>query len=119
MPEANEIYWSDNEEDWRAESLCELLNGNDNLKAGDSVWFGKAIAPSPLAFISADRIVEQMGEMAYEEYGEHADDYPIVVAAAKDALDAFLSKWVTDNCPAHFFRITEVTEHILTAEEVS
>jgi hypothetical protein len=119
MPEVNEIYWSENEEDWHAESLCELLNGNDNLKAGDSVWFGKAANPSPLAFISADRIIEQMGEMACEEYGEHADDYPIVVAAAKDALDAFLSKWVTDNCPAHFFRITEVTEHILTAEEVS
>lgn len=118
MTTENPTYWSDNEEDWKCDCLSDLLAGNDELKAGDTVYFGTGVTPPATAFISADGVLEMMGERAYDNFGEHAEDFPCVTAEAKAELEAMLSDWVNRHCHPAFYRITDVTEYVLTEEDI-
>ena len=118
MTTENPTYWSDNEEDWNCCCLSDLLDGNDELKAGDTVYFGTVVTPPATAFISADDVLEMMGERAYDNFGEHAKDFPCVTAEAKAELEAMLSDWVNRHCHTTFCRITDVTEYVLTEEDI-
>lgn len=118
MTTENPTYWSDNEEDWNCDCLSDLLAGNDELKEGDTVYFGTAATPPATAFINATDVIEMMGERAYDEFGEHAEDFPSMTAEAKAELEALLSDWVARHCHTTFYRITDVTEYVLTAEDI-
>lgn len=118
MATENPTYWSDNEEDWNCDCLSDLLAGNDELKAGDTVYFGTGVTPPATAFISADDVLEMMGERAYDDFGEHAEDFPCVTPEAKAELAAILSGWVDRHCHPTLYRITDVTEYVLTEEDI-
>lgn len=118
MTTENPTYWSDNEEDWNCDCLSDLLAGNDELKAGDTVYFGTGVTPPATAFINASDVIEMMGERAYDDFGEHAEDFPCVTVEAKEELEAMLSDWVGRHCHPTFYRITDVTEYVLTEEDI-
>ncbi|WP_222833265.1 hypothetical protein [Pseudomonas sp. SC3(2021)] len=78
----HEDTWSANDEMFNCDSLNELLNENDNLAVGD--------------------IIEMLGERAYDDVGEVAEDWPDVSAEARQELDAILGAWVSKHCAATF-----------------
>ena len=99
------------------ESLEELL-GCADVEAGATVYFGEAIEPRT-HWVDADEVIERIGIRAYDEHGEHAEDYPEVSDEAKAELDAFLTQWQATHCRANFWVVTNVQPHTVTAEELA
>ena len=77
-----EYVWSDNEDNWY-ESLEDLIDMMD-LQEGDFVYKGEKITPSSKEFINTDSIIEQIQCSAYDNYGEHAEDYLLEVTEERE-----------------------------------
>lgn len=110
--------WSADEECFNAETLGDLLDGNDELEAGHTVWVGDALPPDAASYIDADSVIEQMGERAMDDCGECAEDYPDVTAEARRELDDALKAWARKHCTPRFWQVRNVREYVLTAEDV-
>lgn len=98
----HEDTWSANDEMFNCDNLNELLNENDNLAAGDIVWKGEKFPVKIAAYVDAGDIIEMLGERAYDDVGEVAEDWPDVSAEARQELDAILGAWVSKHCAATF-----------------
>lgn len=68
--------------------------------------------------IDAGDIIESISDRAWDLVGEIADDFPNVSKEAKQELQNFLDKWLTDNCTPHFYQVTKVEMVILNREDV-
>lgn len=109
--------WSADEEDFNSTSLGALLDNNDHLVVGSTVWSGEAAKPELSELCSAQDVIETMADRASDIAGEHADDYPDVSAEAKAKLDALLCAWIAEHCPPSFYTVTNVQPHTLTADD--
>ena len=56
-----------------------------------------------------ERLVEEMGENAYEECGDAAEDWPDVTDAAKIKLRKFIEVWMVEHAPCSFYMIDSDT----------
>lgn len=110
--------WSTDEETYNYDSLGELLDCND-LVAGDTVYMGHAVNHDPTSWFDADHVIEAIGEAAYGEAGEHAEDYPDVTPEAKAELQTFLDAWINKRCTPAFYAIENSREYVLTDEDVA
>lgn len=122
MGNDKEIAWSTNQEDFNHQSLGEALESLDNdgdLTEGRIIWFGECVRPDPTKYICAADILETIGNAAYDDGGEHAEDYPTVSNQAEAKLDAFLSAWLTKHCQPNFWMVENVKEYIVTAADVA
>jgi hypothetical protein len=112
--------WSVDECDFEYETLGDLLDSNDELGVGDVVYVGTPVRHAPSTFIDdADNIIERMGERAYDEHGEFADDYPDVTDEAKAELTAFLVAWADKHCDVRFYGVEDIREYAITAEDLA
>lgn len=122
MPEelktADEV-WSANDEMFNCDSLDELLNENDELEVGATVWKGDKIPVDITGYVDAGDIIEMLGERAYDDVGEVAEEWPDVSAEARKELDALLGAWVSKHCTATFYRVRNVVEYKLTAKDLA
>ncbi|WP_186382210.1 hypothetical protein [Pseudomonas aeruginosa] len=64
--------WAANDEDFNCVSLADLLNENEDLKPGDTVYRAQAIKPDPTGYMHARDVIELLGERAWDDGGEHA-----------------------------------------------
>lgn len=112
--------WSVDAEVFNYDSLEELLGAEGHLQAGDVVYRGVASRPAPanLARRSAGIVIEHIGELAYEEFGELADEYPRVNDEAEAELQGLIEQWATKHCPIEFFVINQPIPYILSAWEI-
>lgn len=110
--------WSVDEENFRYDSLQDLLDSNDELQAGDVVYVGNAKHPKPEQLCDADDIIEMMKDRAWDIVGEYAEDYPEVSDEAHKELDDFIKSWIMKHCPPDFYTVTDVREYILTKEDL-
>ena len=120
MPEQKRIpdeTWSANEELFNCDSLGELLDENDDLEVGATVWKGEKFPINTAGYVDASDIIEMLGERAYDDVGEFAEDWPDVPDEARQELDALLSEWISKHCTATFYRVRNVVEYKLTAED--
>lgn len=115
-PEAQEC-WSTDEENFNATELCQLLDENDHLKAGDTVWVGEAVRPDPKRLFNTDWLLENMGEAAYDIAGEHADDYPDVSKEDVKELEALVTGWIKRACPPSFWTVENVKPYVLSHDD--
>ncbi len=60
-----------------------------------------------------------LGERAYDDVGEFAEDWPDVPDEARQELDELLSAWISKHCTATFYRVRNVIEYQITAEELA
>lgn len=111
--------WSANDEMFNCDSLGELLNENDELELGDKVWRGDKFPVDITGYVDASDIIEMLGERAYDDVGEVAEDWPDVSAEARLELDALLGAWVSKHCTATFYRVRNIVEYKLTAEDLA
>jgi hypothetical protein len=109
--------WSANQEDFIYETLGDLLDANDELEAGSTVYVGEAESPSYKQLCSADDVIEMMGERAYDVGGEWAEDFPDVTKEAVQELDALLLAWMQKHCHINFWTVNNVKPYVLTEED--
>lgn len=109
--------WSAIEELFNCDSLGELLDENEDFKVGATVWKGEKFPINIAGYVDAGDIIEMLGERAYDDVGEFAEDWPDVPDEARQELDALLSEWISKNCTATFYRVRNVIEYKLTAED--
>lgn len=110
--------WSDNDEDFRHESIEELLDSNDQLKPGDCVYVGDTVRPDPATYLDADDVINQVADRGYDDGGEYADGYPDSVSEeAKAQLNRFLSAWLRTHCAPRFYQVKNSRPYTLTAAD--
>jgi hypothetical protein len=119
MADTSDEYWSRDEEHFSYETLGELLDCNDDLEVGDTVYTGNGITPDPAEWVDADDVIEQLACRAYDESGEFAEDYPEVSEEAKAELDELLAAWARKHCTPTFYLINNVREYEITAEDLA
>jgi hypothetical protein len=112
--------WSVDECEFNYQTLGDLLDCHDELEAGTVVYVGAPVRNAPSTFIGdADDIIERMGERAYDEHGECAEDFPDDVSKeAKDELTAFLVAWADKHCEARFYGVENIRPYTITAEDL-
>lgn len=118
-PEAADIYWSVNGEDFTFGSVQELLGCYDEKKAGDVVEYGEAYHPDPIGWVDSDDVIEMLAERAYDDCGEWAGDY--MEGTSKDArreLDELLAGWYLKHATPSFYKIKNETKYTLTQADI-
>lgn len=110
--------WSVCGEEFTFDSLGDLLDSRgDELRPGHKVWRGTAAPPSLSSLVDADRVIEDIGERAYDFGGEWADNYPETTPEHKAKLQAFLEQWLAE-CPSpRFYQVTDATPYVLTVDD--
>jgi hypothetical protein len=112
--------WSTDECDFSYSTLGDLLDCNDELKAGAVVYVGTTVRQTSSSYIDdADDIIERMGERAYDKHGEFAEDFPDVTKESKDELTAFLVAWADKYCEARFWGVENIRPYTITAEDLA
>lgn len=115
------IVWSHDNETFNCDGLGELLDimsGSEELCAGRIVYFGETVEPRRV-WVDAASVLEDIANRAYDDGGEHAEDFPDVAPEAAAELDAFLSEWQQKHCVPTWWGVRNVKEYTLTAEDVA
>jgi hypothetical protein len=111
--------WSVDDETFRCESLGELLEDHDELVAGSTVYRGKAVRPDPATYIDTKHIIEMIGERAWDDCGEAAEDWPAIPSLAEHELQTLLKAWATKHLsPTPFYRVENVVEYTITEADM-
>ncbi len=116
-----EEVWSANGETFNFDSLEELvedLASDDDLAVGRTVYRGRVKRPNLANFVSADSVIDEIGERSSEIHGEFADDYPEVSDVARDELQRVLEGWVAKHCRPTFWGVKDVTPYELAAADI-
>lgn len=119
--EAAETVWSLNGEDFIYDELDDALDALynlDELAVGRVIEYGTAERPNR-DWVTADDVIEQIGERAYDECGEWAEDFPSVSNEARAELSAFLSAWQATHCTATFWTVRNAKKYAVTAEDIT
>lgn len=122
-----EYAWSVNEEEYhgsedsRAAAIQAAISDND-LEPGRKVWTGEIVKRSAGYYLtSADRLLEDMQERAYEDNGEYSEDWLTKVTTDQEkelnlALKAAADAWAEKHGHhPYFYEITNTVEHDVTA----
>ncbi|WP_110644100.1 hypothetical protein [Salinicola sp. CPA57] len=111
--------WSLNEEEYRWTSLEELIDDNDDLEAGTTVYRADPVRHTGGGYIdnSAD-VIERMGEQAYDQVGEFADDYPNPSPEAMRLLESFMKSWADEHCPPSFYAVENSRSYVIQQSDL-
>lgn len=108
--------YSTDGETFNEDSLEDMI-ADYELKVGDTIWFGEEEWPDISEFLSADSLIDDMRNRAYDQLGEIAEEWPSVSKVAEAELDALLSVWAAKHCPVTFWIIPNPQSRALTAED--
>jgi len=107
--------WSVDKEDFNSITLGDLLDDNDELRAGDTVYVGDATIPKTSHLCDAGDVIDTMRDRASDIGGEYAEDYPNVSNEAEAELNKFLSEWIGKHAHPTFYTVSNVRPYILGA----
>lgn len=94
-----------------------IKEGRLELPEGDLYVISGTKPPASRFIHDADYIIEAMGERAYDECGECAEEFPDVTDEAKAELNAFLDAWADKHCEVRFWMADGKTEKIEPLEQ--
>lgn len=115
------IVWSHDNETFNCTDLGELLDQmvcDEELQAGRVVYYGEPVEPRRI-WVDADSVIEDIENRAYDDGGEHTEDFPNVSPEAKAELDAFLKEWQETHCKPTWWAVRNVKEYTLTTEDIA
>lgn len=118
MTDTTHECWSRDNEWFGCTSLGELIDENDDFEVGQIVFVADAEPADTSGLVDAGDVIEMLGERAYDNYGESAEDWPDVSPEQKKELDDLLQGWIEKNAPARFWSVTNVREYVLTADDL-
>ena len=117
MSQINYCY-SANEEDFRHDDFGSFMDEFD-LEVGSTYWRGEAIPINHSDQISVDSLLENMDDRLYEEVGDVAEsEYSDVSNEAKVELVELLTAWADKHVMLRYWKVRNVTEHKVTAEDL-
>src|SRR5471030_1432361 len=119
VPLAHDECWSANEEDFNSGSLGELIDRNDHLEVGATVYVADAEPIALSRLVDAEDVLDTMRDRASDIVGEHADDYPDVDKGAEAELSELLAGWIAKHCPPRFYEVSNVRPYVLTADDIA
>ncbi len=103
--------WSEDQEHYH--SHCDTKEdaiAEGRTSCDGDFYVGMGEHPSQLQFApDVERIVEDMGEAAYEECGDAAEDWPEVTDSAKGKLRTMIELWMIEHVPCTFYMIESDT----------
>ena len=104
------------------DSFEDALN-ESGIKSGEPLWLGRLQSCQVEDYFPyADDILEGIGERAYDDVGEAADDWPNATKVPKADLEreihAILSRWINEYDPCRLFRVTSITKYILRGPQL-
>ncbi|WP_303698616.1 hypothetical protein [Pseudomonas aeruginosa] len=110
--------WSANDEDFNCVSLADLLNENEDLKPGDTVYRAQAIKPDPTGYVHARDVIELLVERAWDDGGEYAEGWPDIGKEEEEELNQLLESWIRKHCPTTtWWRVKDSTPYVLTESD--
>ena len=111
--------WSADAESFCHQSLQDLLDSDDRIVEGSTVWCGDADRPGASELIDASDIIELLATRALDVGGEWAEDYPDVTNEAKSELEALLWGWIEKHCEPEFWSVSAVEQYTVTAADIA
>lgn len=119
---ADKCYSAD-EENFSFDSAEEAVESMDDPQPGDLIYEGEVVQRKAGHYLPRiDSLLEQMGERAWDDVGEHApEDWPgaeLNDAKAKE-LEQLLRDWMDANVPVRFWSVANVKQIELTAEMIA
>lgn len=95
------------------------LFGRDELQVEREYFLGASIKPKASTYFNFDRLIEDMQEAAYDDGGEHAEDYLADLPDEKGAdLAAMIEKWLDENVTPHFYKVANIQRFTVTQADI-
>lgn len=116
--DTTELAYSRNGEDWHDGPLDEFIADND-LNAGDVIYIGDKAPPKHSQFFNASDILEFVGERAYDEFSEFAEDFPNASIPATEELQEFLEAWAEKHIHITFYNIVNDRQYVITDDDIA
>lgn len=120
--EQPQLVWSLDGQNYAYSELCEaldMLEANGDLGVGAVLHVGEVKRYDPTKWCDADDVIEMLGDRAYEQGHEFAEDYPTPTKEAVAELDALLSAWINKHCTPDFYGIKNAKEYVVTEADVA
>jgi hypothetical protein len=110
--------WSANDDDYNCIELSDLLNNNDYLSAGDTVYVGRYRKYKPSDLFNVEWVIEQFENAAWDLGGEYAESVlDNVDAAAEKELEDMLEAWIAKYLKIDFYQVIDTKPYVLTEED--
>lgn len=109
--------WSVDQELFCYDSLGELLDDEDDIEPGVTVWRATAVRPAVDELFDVDDLIEQLADRAQDIGGEYAEDFPNVTADALEELKQLMAHWIAKHCDITFYRVEDVKPYVVTADD--
>lgn len=109
--------WSADGEAFDYKDFSELAI-NEELRAGDIVYYGTRKDLDPAKWIDIDCVLESLRDGAYDAIGEADDDYPNPSKEAQEELHTLLGEWARKHCQCTLYKVDQINEYIVTAEDL-
>lgn len=110
-PSTKEVCYSNNGEEFRYAEIADAL---DSANIGDVIYEGDAIRQKPSHYFDINTMLEQVGESAYDDCGECADDFPNITKSERDELDKIICCWLDAKVGVDFYTVRNVREIVVT-----
>jgi hypothetical protein len=103
--------YSTSGEDYSQDTLGEALA---DLEPGDTLHIGTAVRRLPSAFFHVDTLLDNMGDAASDEAGEHADGFPNLPKDKIADLKRMVGSWLDANLTVDFWTVRNTREVTVT-----
>lgn len=119
--------WSVDEEQYNFGSKEEVIDylWHDSFDStgvflvGQKIFQAEAVHPKASRFVpDVCWVLEEMGNSAWDECGEWAEDFPDCSKEAQKLLTNYLKRWADKYCKVTFFNVTNVKPYEITQEDV-
>jgi hypothetical protein len=111
-------YWSCDSEYYNAETLYDLIDGNDHLEEGSIVQYGEAQPITIDDLVDASDITEMIEERAWELVGDIADGFPDLDKEQIAEIDTFLKQWAEKHLKIGFYKIVNSKDYKITFQDM-
>lgn len=113
------IVWSTGEEYYVFDSLDDLIKYDDDIKAGDIVYYGEKGFLAPESFVKTKDVLNIIEERLYAYFGEGADGFAeLVEGGAEQELNDLLKAWASKYLVPHFYGVENTKEYIVTEADI-
>lgn len=111
------------DDEWQSgiyDDLTDIIEDRE-LEEGNTVYIGVKRHAQPNDFTAnlEEGVIENMGLQAEDEYGEHAEDYPMLKEAQTQTLQILIEAWAATHCHPDFYTIDNVRAHTLTRDDIA
>lgn len=114
------VYSANGSDNW-SESFDDVLYEMEEagiLHVGATYYTGTPVSPNPSEFFDANKLLEQVEEIAFDEYGDCTEGFGDVTKEQLAELEKLVGDWLDKNLVANFYTVKDVSAHKIRAEHL-